>query len=203
MGFIQKYAKLIQDVINKVVTIQILSFLPTVLNIIFGTIRYFLLKIVGVFLFLDYLPNVITFIITLPFMIPIGQMIIFCLNSWIFSYYVFSDVIGYKLMGYPMEESFSYFERRWLYFLGFGTPAAIITMILPFDYNNLIVWCFYFPVCVTMTVWINYNFTSASKVTHIQPLPIFGLARKLLSYPHPFKLFMQEWVRWTSFVKEK
>lgn len=146
MGFIQKYAKTIQEVINKQISIIIITSLPTILNLIFETIQFFLLKLLGLFSFLNYLPNVISIIITIPFMIPVGQMIIFCLNAWIFSYYIFQDVIKYKLPGSSIEESFNYFERRWLYFLGFGTPATFGAFILPFDYANLIVWCFYFPV---------------------------------------------------------
>lgn len=50
-----------------------------------------------------------------------------------------------------------------------------------------------------MTVWLNYDFISASKVKHIKPFPIFAIPRHFLSYPHPLKLFMQQWVKWTSF----
>lgn len=69
--------------------------------------------------------------ITLVSFIPfgIGYALVVLHLCWMYSLYSFE--YKWSLLGWSLEYRLKYFERHWAYFLGFGLPAVLVSLVFP------------------------------------------------------------------------
>lgn len=64
------------------------------------------------------------------FMPIVPALFLLPLHCWFFSFYICEFKLIY--FGKDLHERIMYFERHWLYFLGYGLPLALVYTFLPF-----------------------------------------------------------------------
>lgn len=57
------------------------------------------------------------------------SIVVFILHCWLFSFYIFEFKLLY--LGYDIKTRIDYFQRRWVYFLGYGMPLTVAYFALP------------------------------------------------------------------------
>jgi hypothetical protein len=104
----------------------------------------------------------------------ISILIKFLGNSWLTAFYLFETRLIYK--GYSLNQRIVFLQRRWLYFLGYGTIWGIINLILPYK-------IFYsLNYQLTNLMILNSIHLKPIKYKKIISLPIFGIVNSITEY---------------------
>lgn len=117
------------------VKLKKISFLDALANLVFRKGVYLMFSVqMAFFIFLPY---------------PLGDIISFILNNWLYSYYCFE----YKILALNMttEESIKIFESNWAYYWGFGLPFGIVLYLFP-GLMGVGIFAFLFPFLVIQSV---------------------------------------------------
>jgi etoposide-induced 2.4 mRNA len=94
--------------------------------------------------------------------------------SWLTAYYLFEPRLVYK--GYTLKQRISFFEHRWLYFLGYGSICAICYLIYPYR----IMYSLYYSV--TNLLILNTVNLIPLKYDKLESIPIFGITGSFTDY---------------------
>ena len=94
--------------------------------------------------------------------------------AWLSGFYLFETRLIYK--GYTLPQRIEFLQRRWLYFLGYGTPLALIYMILPY---NTVYTMYYF---LSDMMVLNTIHLKPKKYNNLVSLPIFGVVRSFTNW---------------------
>jgi len=127
--------------------------------------------------------------VSLLSMLPsyLGSIIPFCMTCWLYAFYAFDYSWSYKT-NYNTERKLHYFERHWLYMMGFGAPNALASYFFPF-FINAGVWAMIFPLFIVLAMLANPPSLPSPRSNHsildriaLKPLPIFYCAQKCMNY---------------------
>jgi len=88
----------------------------------------------------------------LLFIPRVGPALSIIYSSWIMSLYCFEYT--WLNAGWSLEKRLEYFERHWLYFLGFGLPFTLPTSFLTFLYNSA-TFAVVFPIYIIIATVAN------------------------------------------------
>jgi etoposide-induced 2.4 mRNA len=91
---------------------------------------------------------------------------------WIYSLYSFE--YKWVLEGWNLKQRLKYFERRWAYFIGFGLPPSILTLMFPQFVSDGFV-AFLFPLFIVLAV-------VARPVAHVIPIVDKETGKKSVRY---------------------
>lgn len=94
--------------------------------------------------------------------------------AWLSGFYLFETRLIYK--GYTLPQRIEFLQRRWLYFLGYGTPLALIYMIFPYD----IVYTLYYLLSDLMV--LNTIHLQPKRYEKLVSLPIFGVVQSFTNW---------------------
>jgi len=88
--------------------------------------------------------------ITLLSFIPIvGNPLLIVNLCWLYSLYSFE--YKWSLLGWSLEYRLKYLERHWCYFLGFGLPAVILSLVFP-RFISLGIFALAFPIFIILAI---------------------------------------------------
>lgn len=95
-------------------------------------------------------------------------------NAWLSAFYLFETRLIYK--GYTLPQRIEFLQRRWLYFLGYGTPLALIYLTLPYN----IVYTMYYLLSNLMV--LNTIHLTPKKYENLVSIPVFGIVRAFTNW---------------------
>ena len=98
---------------------------------------------------------------------PLRLIVLFSGYSWLSAFYLFETRLIYK--GFVLPQRIQFLQRRWLYFLGYGTPLALMHMLLP--YNTF----YTLHYLISNLMVLNTIHLTPQKYTTLESLPIFGI----------------------------
>jgi hypothetical protein len=94
--------------------------------------------------------------------------------SWLIAYYLFEPRMVYK--GYTLKQRISFFQHRWLYFLGYGSIWGVLYISYPYR----ILYSLYY--CVMNLLVLNTIHLVPLKYDYIESIPIFGITGSFTDY---------------------
>lgn len=100
--------------------------------------------------------------------------VLFMGYAWLSGFYLFETRLIYK--GYTLPQRIEFLQRRWLYFLGYGTPLALIYMIFPYN----IVYTMYYLLSDLMV--LNTIHLQPKRYETLVSLPIFGIVKSFTDW---------------------
>lgn len=95
-------------------------------------------------------------------------LVTFFTQSWLAAFCLFETRLIYK--GYSLNQRIEFFQRRWLYFLGYGTVWGLMYLCLPYR----IMYSLYYSISGIMI--LNTINITPLKFDQLVSLPIFGIA---------------------------
>eukprot|EP00658_Telonema_sp_P-2_P085429 TRINITY_DN9736_c0_g1_i23.p1 TRINITY_DN9736_c0_g1~~TRINITY_DN9736_c0_g1_i23.p1 ORF type:complete len:288 (-),score=44.89 TRINITY_DN9736_c0_g1_i23:259-1122(-) len=119
----------------------------------------------------------------LPYVGPVFFVIGFMMLAWLTAFYSFEYV--WAINGWRMDKRISHFETNYAYFLGFGTPCALITAFVPFFVSNGL-FALVFPMLIILATASKIDVQPADEgsgwMPHRLPIlrPIDRLSSKIL-----------------------
>jgi etoposide-induced 2.4 mRNA len=89
--------------------------------------------------------------ITLTSFLPfgIGSILVLIQLCWMYSLYSFE--YKWSLLGWSLEYRLKYFEKHWAYFLGFGLPAVLLSLVFP-KFISLGIFALTFPIFIILAI---------------------------------------------------
>jgi len=106
-------------------------------------------------------------------MIPwVGPLLTAICVCWLYALYSFE--YKWQHQQWPLETRLAFFEERWPYFLGFGFPLTLLTIVWP-KFVGAGVYAFVFPFCIILAICAKPVKHKAQKSP--LRLPIFRLAK--------------------------
>lgn len=89
--------------------------------------------------------------ITLTSFLPfgVGYCLVLVQLCWMYSLYSFE--YKWSLLGWSLEYRLKYFEKHWAYFLGFGLPAVLLSLVFP-KFISLGIFALTFPIFIILAI---------------------------------------------------
>lgn len=105
---------------------------------------------------------------------PLRLLILYAGYAWLTAFYLFETRLIYK--GFKLPQRIEFLQRRWLYFLGYGTPLALMYMTFPYH----IVYTLYNVLSNLMVV--NTIHLVPQRCDSLVSIPIFGIVKSFTNW---------------------